>query len=258
MNKLEGKTAVITGSDSGIGQASAIEFAKEGADVAITYHTDLEGAEHTLGKVENSGRKGIIIQLDTSSEEEVEQMFDQVMDEFGTVDILMNNAGINASDVQVADMSTEQWDQTMKIDLYGYFFCARRFIRIRKEEGGGGKLINVTSVHEELPSAGGADYCAAKGAIRNLTRCLALEVAEDNINVNNLAPGMILTPFNREAIEDPETREEQTGNIPMKRAGKPEEVARVAVFLASDESDYVSGSSYVIDGGLMQNVGQGA
>lgn len=258
MKKLEGKTALITGSDSGIGQSTAIEFAREGADVVITYHGDREGAEETLQEVEKAGRKGIIIQVDTSSEDEVENMFDRALEEFDTLDILMNNAGIDASEVPVADMSTEQWDKTMKIDLYGYFFCARRFIQIRKKADGGGKLINVTSVHEEIPIAGGADYCCAKGAIRNLTRCLALEVAEEGINVNNLAPGMVLTPFNKEAIEDPETREEQTGNIPMKRAGKPEEVARLAVFLASEDSDYVNGSSYVIDGALMQNVGQGA
>lgn len=258
MSKLEGKTALITGSDSGIGQATAIEFAKEGADVVITYHKDREGAEDTLQEVRNAGRRGILIQVDTSSEKQVEKMFDRTIEEFDPPDILVNNAGINASDVHVADMSTEQWNQTMKVDLYGYFFCARRFIRIRKENGGGGKLINVTSVHEELPVAGGADYCAAKGAVRNLTRCLALEVAEDNINVNNLAPGMVLTPFNEEAVEDPKARDEQTRNIPMKRAGKPEEVARLAVFLASGDSDYVSGSSYFIDGALMQNVGQGA
>lgn len=258
MRKLEEKIALITGSDSGIGQATAIEFAREGADVIITYHEDREGAEETLREVEKAGRKGIIIQVDTSSEGQVEKMFDQALQEFERLDILVNNAGIDASDVNVADMTTEQWDKTLKIDLYGYFFCARRFIQIRKKAGGGGKLINVTSVHEEIPSAGGADYCCAKGAIRNLTRCLSLEVAEEGINVNNLAPGMVLTPFNQEAIEDSEKRKEQTDNIPMKRAGKPKEVARLAVFLASEESDYVNGSSYVVDGGLMQNMGQGA
>lgn len=258
MGRLEGKAALITGSDSGIGQATAIEFAREGADIIVTYHSDQEGAEETLQKVKNAGREGIIIQTDTRSEKEVEEMFDQAIAEFETLDILVNNAGINAAGIHVADMSTEQWDNTLKTDLYGYFFCARRFIRLCKKEGSGGKIINVTSVHEELPGEGSADYCAAKGAVRNLTRCLALEVSEDNINVNNLAPGMILTPFNPEAIEDEDTREEQTESIPMKRAGKPEEVAKVAVFLASKDSDYVNGSTYVIDGGLMQNVGQGA
>lgn len=258
MGKLEEKTALITGSDSGIGQSTAIEFAREGADVVVTYFKDQEGAEETLQKVEETGNRGMVLQINTRSEEEVESMFDQAIEKFGTPDIMVNNAGIDAAGIPIDEMSTERWNKTMKTDLYGYFFCARRFIQIRKEEGGGGKLINVTSVHEELPGIGSADYCAAKGAVRNLTRCLALEVAEDRINVNNLAPGMILTPFNKEAIEDEETREEKTDSIPMKRAGKPGEVARVAVFLASEDSDYVHGSTYVIDGGLMRNVGQGA
>lgn len=258
MKRLEGKVAIITGSDSGIGQATAIEFAKEGADVVITFHTDEEGAEETQRQVEKAGQKGLILQVNTGSENEVEQMFKDVLNKFDLPDILVNNAGIDASDIPVAEMSTDQWDKSMKVNLYGYFYCVRRFINIRKENGGGGKIINVTSVHEELPGPGAADYCAAKGAIRNMTRCLALELAEDNISVNNLAPGMILTPFNKEAIEDKEKREKQTSSIPMKRAGKPEEVARVAVFLASGDSDYVTGSSYFIDGGLMQNVGQGA
>lgn len=258
MGKLEGKSALITGSDSGIGQATAIAFAQEGADIVVTYHSDREGAEETLQKVNDAGREGITLQADTRSEKEVEEMFDRALAEFETLDILVNNAGVNAAGTRVADMSSEQWDNTLKTDLYGYFFCARRFIRHRKKEGGGGKIVNVTSVHEELAGEGSADYCAAKGGVRNLTRCLALEVSEDNINVNNLAPGMILTPFNQGAIEDEETREEQTNSIPMKRAGKPEEVAKVALFLASGDADYVNGSTYVIDGGLMQNVGQGA
>jgi glucose 1-dehydrogenase len=258
MNKLEGKTALVTGSDSGIGEASAVAFAEEGANVVITYHSDEDGAKQTLQKVEEAGAEGIYMQVDTSAEEEVGQMFEQAVKEFGTVDILMNNAGVNAQGIPVAEMSTDQWDKTIKTDIYGYFFCARRFIKIRKDEGGGGKLINVTSIHEEVPIPGGADYCCAKGAIRNLTRCLALEVAEDEINVNNIAPGMILTPFNEQAVEDRETRDERTKHIPMKRAGNPEDVARVALFLASDDSDYVNGSTYTVDGGLMQNLGQGA
>lgn len=185
-------------------------------------------------------------------------MFDYALEEFGRLDILMNNAGIQGAEVPVDEMSTELWDKTMKVNLYGHFFCARRFILIRKNEGGGGKLINVTSTHEEIPIAGAADYCCTKGAVKNFTRCLALELAEHNISVNNLAPGMILTPFNEEAMQNAKPRENKTSRIPMKRAGKSEEVAKVAVFLASEDSDYVNGSSYTIDGGLMQKLGQGA
>lgn len=258
MGKLDGKVALITGSDSGIGKATAIEFAKEGASIVITYRSDRDGAEETLKEVEKEGGKGLIVEVDVSYEEQVEEMFDKAIKEFGTVDILMNNAAVNGQGERVADMSTEIWETAMKTNVYGYFFCARRFINIRKEAGGKGKIINVTSVHEEIPSIGTAEYCSSKGAVRNFTRTLALELAEDGINVNNLAPGMILTPMNQEAKDDKEEREEKTQNIPMKRAGEPKEVARLAVFLASSDSDYVTGSTYVIDGGLMQNVGQGA
>lgn len=258
MGKLDGKIALITGSDSGIGKATAIEFAKEGANVVVTYHSDKEGAEDTLQKVEAAGAKGIVLQVDVSDEARVEEMFDKTLERFGTLDILMNNAAINGQGYRVEDLSTENWDKAIRTNVYGYFFCVRRFIKIRKQEGGKGKIINVSSVHEEIAAPGTADYCASKGAIKMLTRTLALELAEDGINVNNIAPGMILTPFNQEAREDEKTRKEKEQNIPMKRAGNPEEVGKLAVFLASSDSDYVTGSTYEMDGGLMRNVGQGA
>lgn len=258
MGRLDGKIALITGSDSGIGKATAIEFAKEGANVVVTYHSDKEGAEETLQKVEAAGAKGIVLQVDVSDEARVEEMFDKTLERFGTLDILMNNAAINGQGYKVEDLSTENWDKAIRTNVYGYFFCVRRFIKIRKQEGGKGKIINVSSVHEEIAAPGTADYCASKGAIKMLTRTLALELAEDGINVNNIAPGMILTPFNQEAQENEETREKKTQNIPMKRAGTPEEVGKLAVFLASADSDYVTGSTYEMDGGLMRNVGQGA
>ena len=258
MGKLEGKVALITGSDSGIGQASAIAFAKEGANVVVTYHTDEEGAKETLQQIEQEGRKGIVLQVDISEEKEVEEMFDRALQEFGKVNILMNNAAIDGQGFKVAEMPTENWDKAIKINLYGTFFCTRRFIKDLRKQKEKGKIINVSSVHEEIPAPGTAEYCASKGAVRNFTRVLALELAEEGINVNNIAPGMILTPMNQEAIEDKKTREEQVQHIPMKRAGKPEEIGKLAVFLASSDSDYVTGSTYVMDGGLMQNLGQGA
>lgn len=258
MEKLKGKVALITGSDSGIGQATAIEFAKEGADVVICYHSDKEGAEETLKEVEKLNRKGIVLQVDISDEQNVAQLFEQALEKFGTLDILVNNAAVNGSGIHVADMSTEVFDKTIRTNLYGTFFCSRTFIRHRKQKGGKGKIINVSSVHEEIVSAGTADYCASKAGVRNLARTMALELAEDGINVNNIAPGMILTPMNQEAVDDKEARQKSEKNIPMKRAGKPEEIAKVAVFLASSDSDYVTGSSYFMDGGLSQHVGQGA
>jgi glucose 1-dehydrogenase len=258
MQKLEGKVALITGSDSGIGQATAIEFAKEGADIIITYYSDKDGAENTLKEVTKFNRKGVVLQVDISDEEAVENLFTQAIKEFGTINILVNNAAVNGSGVKVADMDTEIFDRTIRTNLYGTFFCCRSFIRHRQQNGGKGKIINVTSVHEEIVSAGTADYCASKGAVRNLTRTLALELAEDGINVNNIAPGMILTPMNQEAVDNKEVREDKAQNIPMKRPGNPEEIGRLAVFLASSDSDYVTGSSYFMDGGLSQYMGQGA
>ncbi len=256
--RLTGKVALITGSDSGIGHATAIQFAQEGAAVVLTYHHDKGGADRAREQVESAGGRALVVQVDVSEESQVEHLFDRAIEAFGTVDILMNDAGVDASGAEVADLSTAVWDRAIKTNLYGYFFCCRRFVNIRKQAGGGGKIINITSVHEEQPRAGAADYDCSKGAIRNLTRTLALELAPYKINVNNLAPGMVLTPMNQKAIDDPAYLEQQVQSIPWKRAAQPEEIAGLALFLASSDADYVTGSTNVMDGGLMQNAGQGA
>jgi glucose 1-dehydrogenase len=213
--RLDSRIALITGSDSGIGQATAIEFAREGADVVVHYLDDVAG--------------------------------------------LMNNAGVDASGDEVADLSTETFEAAIRTNLFGAFFCCRRYVRLRKSGSEpGGKIINVTSVHQDIPNAGGADYDCSKGALRMLTRTLALELAPLRINVNSLGPGMVLTPFNQAAIDDPKLLDEQVQSIPWKRAAEPVEIARLAVFLASADSDYVTGATYFMDGGLMINVGQGA
>lgn len=257
--RLHDKIALITGSDSGIGQGSAIEFAKEGADVVVHYLHDAEGAETTSAAVEAEGCRSVVVQADISDEDQVQRMFAEAIERFGHIDILMNNAGVDASGDDVSDLATETWDTAIRTNLYGAFFCCRRFIQLRKAGGElGGKIINVTSVHQEIPNAGGADYDCSKGALRNLTHVLALELAPLRINVNNLAPGMVLTPFNQPAIDDPDLLHEQVQSIPWKRAAEPAEIGRLAVFLASADSDYVTGSTYFMDGGLMQNIGQGA
>lgn len=258
MKKLANKTALITGSDSGIGKAAALEFASEGAKVVVTYHSDEEGAQQTLKEIQAAGGEGMVLQVDVSEEKEVEKMFDKAIEKFGQIHILMNNAAINGQGYRVEDMPTEKWDLAIRTNLYGYFFCTRRFIKEIKKKKEKGKIINVSSVHEDIPAPGTAEYCATKGAIRMFTRVLALELAEDGINVNNIAPGMILTPMNQEAKDDKEQREAQVQHIPMKRAGKPEEIAKLALFLASSDSDYVTGSSYFMDGGLVRQMGQGA
>jgi glucose 1-dehydrogenase len=258
-DRLHDKIALITGSDSGIGKATAIEFAKEGADVVVHYLDDAEGAGETRQAVEAEGRRAIVAQADITDEQAVHRLFEEAVEAFDRVDILMNNAGVDASGDDVADLSTETFDRAIKANLYGAFFCCRRFVQLRKScAATGGKIINVTSVHQEIPNPGGADYDCSKGALRNLTRTLALELAPLKINVNNLGPGMVLTPFNQPAVDDPELLDEQVQSIPFKRAAEPSEIGRLAVFLASADSDYVTGADYFMDGGLMRNVGQGA
>jgi glucose 1-dehydrogenase len=185
-------------------------------------------------------------------------MFDETVAQLGAPDILVNNAAINADGTPVAEMETEAWDRVIRTNLYGPFFASRRFIRERRRAGGGGRIINISSVHEEIPTNGGGAYDATKGALKMFARNLSLEVAGDRITVNNIAPGMILTPMNQEALDDPDARRKQTAAIPWKRAGRPEEVAQLAVYLASPAADYITGSSFFIDGGLRMMYGQGA
>lgn len=256
--KLENKVGLVTGSDSGIGQATAVAFAREGADVAITYFRDRDGAEQTRQRVEDCGRRAAVFQIDLRRPDDVERLFGRIDEALGTPDILVNNAGIDSTGEPVADVAIEAWDNVIRTNLYGPFYCCRQFVRRRRTRGGGGRIINITSVHQEIPRAGASGYDAAKGGLRNLTRTLCLEVAEDRINVNNIAPGMVLTPFNQQAIDDPRTREEQVRNIPWKRAAEPREVAALAVYLASDDADYVTGQTFTIDGGLSMSLGQGA
>lgn len=258
MDTLKGKVALITGSDSGIGRAIAIEFAKHGASVVITYHSDKEGAEEAEKVAEEVGGDAIVADLDVSDEKSVAEVFEKLINKFGQLDILVNNAAVNGSGIPLAEMPTEVFDTTIRTNLYGTFFCCREFVKYLRKNKRRGKIINVTSVHEEICSPGNSDYNASKAGVRNLTRTLALELAPEGINVNNIAPGMILTPMNQEAMDDPRVRKEKEQHIPMKRAGRPEEIAKVALFLAGPESDYVTGSTYVMDGGLMQNLGQGA
>ena len=258
MKKLTGKAALITGSDSGIGQATAIQFAEEGANVVVVYLHDAEGADKTRQAVEQAGQQALVVQSDVSDPKQAEDLFQQAVAKFGTLDILVNNAGVSGAHKPVAEMTPEEFEKTIRINLFGPFYLARLFAQHRQQHGGKGKIVNVTSIHEEVVSPKTADYCAAKGGLRNLTRTLALELAEQGTNVNNLAPGMILTPMNQKALDDPEASHKGEEKIPMKRAGQPEEIAKLALFLASADSDYVTGSTYVMDGGFMRQLGQGA
>lgn len=256
--KLSGKVAIVTGSDSGIGQSIAREFAQGGADVAVTWLHDEAGAQETATSVRNAGRKALVTQVDVRDPAAVAALFADVESQLGVPFILVNDAGIDSVGKNVAEMTVEEWDDRFRSNVHGPFYACQHFIRARQKAGGGGKIINITSVHEDIPRAGAAGYCASKGALRNLTRCLALELAGDRINVNNIAPGMVKTPMNQQALDDPKVMEQQVQSIPLKRAAEPEEIAQLALYLASSESDYASGQTYVLDGGLMMNLGQGA
>ncbi|MGE5649701.1 MAG: SDR family oxidoreductase [Bacillota bacterium] len=256
--RLKGELALVTGSDSGIGQATAIAFAREGADVVITYFHDRQGAERTAREVEAAGRKAAVYQLDVRESSRVAQLFRDVKGAQGVPTILVNDAGIDAAGKMVRDMSDADWDDAIRTNLYGPFYCCREFIRAIEGSGRHGCIINITSVHQEIPRAGASGYDSAKGGLRNLTTTLALELAEKNININNIAPGMVLTPMNQSAVDDPEVLKKQVQSIPMKRAARPEEIAHAAVFLASAQASYIHGTTLVVDGALMLFQGQGA
>lgn len=256
--KFDKRIAIVTGSDSGIGQAIAIAFAKQGANIVITHHKDSKGTEETKKAVENECQLAIVVGLDQKNPSSIEKVFQETKNKLGIPTILVNNAGADSTGKNVKDMSIEEWDDRIRTNLYGPFYFCKYFLKELENSNEKASIINITSVHQEIPRAGASDYCAAKGALRNLTYCLALEVAEKNITVNNIAPGMVLTPFNQEAVDDPKVREQQVQSIPVKRAAKPEEIANAVVFLASDESSYIHGTTLFIDGGLMQYQGQGA
>lgn len=258
--RLKDRIAVVTGADSGIGRATAVAFAEEGADVVITYLNDAEGAAATRREVESHGRRALALQADQRDPAAVNSLFEETRRRLGVPTILVNNAAAPLTGKPVRDMPVEDWDNVIKTNLYGPFYCCQQFIRLLEKEHDHphATIINITSVHEEIPYPGAAAYDSAKGGLRNLTRTLALELAESDINVVNIAPGMVLTPMNQEALDDPRAREQQVQSIPVKRAAEPWEIAQAAVYFASRAGWYVHGASLFIDGGLMQNLGQGA
>jgi glucose 1-dehydrogenase len=253
---LAGRVAVVTGSDSGIGRAIAEAFALEGADVAVTYHSDEDGARATAAQVEAAGGRAMVQSLDARDEASVAMLMGSVEEGLGLPHILVNCAGVGGSK-PFAETTFEDFDNVLKTDLYGPFFFCREFVR-RRQGVNGGKIINITSVHEAIPSPGNASYGAAKGGLLTLTRSLAMELAEQRINVNAIAPGLIRTPMTMKRTDDPQARAKEMPRIPWHRPGEPWEVARLAVYLASEDADYVTGQSFTIDGGLEMNWGQGA
>lgn len=250
--------AIVTGSDSGIGRATAEALARAGHDILVTYHSDRDGAEETAQALRALDRTVHVQALDQSDPEQVEALFARLDDLGLRADVLINNAGIDASGARAVEMEDKDWLATVATDLTGPFLLCRAFAQRAVPAGKGGRIVNVSSIHQEVPRAGSAAYDAAKGGLRMLARTLALELAEARITVNNVAPGMIMTPINQAAQDDPELRREMESHIPLRRAGQPEEVAALIAFLVSEDAAYITGQSFFIDGGLSINLGQGA
>jgi len=257
MKGLKGKNALITGASSGIGQAIAIRLAQEGANIAINYRSSPEEAENTekmamqkaCGDIESCGVKSLLIQGDVSKEEDIVNMVNTVVDKFGSLEILVNNAGIQ-KECPSDEIATKDFDQVIAVNLRGAYLCARETLKYLLSQNRPGVIINISSVHEIIPRPLYVSYSISKGGMENLTKTLALEYAERGIRVNAVAPGATITPINKAWTDDPEKKAVVESHIPMARAGTSEEMAAAVAFLASDEAAYITGQTLFVDGGL--------
>ena len=250
--RLEGKNALITGASKGIGRATAIRFAQEGANVIINHRASAEEAEVTrvqAAEAARGGSRGVIIQADVSEEAQVVELFRKAIAELGSVDILVNNAGIQKPE-ESHDVTLDDFDRVINVNLRGAFVCAREALRHFLKRGGGGVILNNSSVHEIIPKPKYVPYSISKGGMENLTKTLALEYASRGIRVNAVGPGAVVTPINQAWIDDVKARAEVESHIPMGRAAEPEEIAAVFAFLASDDASYITGQTIFACGGL--------
>jgi glucose 1-dehydrogenase len=247
---LAGKVVLVTGASSGIGAAIAVECGRQGASVVINYIGPREAAEAVAQQVNNA----LTVEADVSRADEINRMVEQAITRFGRIDVLVNNAGIEHS-APFLDKTEADWDRVLSVDLKGPFLCSQAVARDMVRRSAHGTIINISSVHEDLPFPGYAAYCAAKGGLRMLCRDLALELAPYNINVVNVAPGAIATPINTATLQDPEKKLALEREIPLRRIGTPEEVASLVAYLASDAAAYITGTTVFIDGGLMRQTG---
>ena len=250
--RLEGKVAIITGSSSGIGQAIAERFASEGADCVIDYRDAHDGPEQTVAAIQAAGGKAIAIQADVASLTDTKNLVDQAYAQLGRCDILVNNAGIEKR-APFWDVTEADYDAVMDVNLKGAFFLTQAFVRRLRDAKLPGRILNTSSVHEDMAFPNFTSYCCAKGAMRMMTRNLAVELGPLGITINNIAPGAVNTPINTSLLADKPKLNALLANIPLGRLGTPDEVAGVALFLASDDGAYTTGSTYFVDGGLIRN-----
>lgn len=262
MMKLEGKVALVTGSSQGIGQAIAIKLAAEGAKIVIDYRSHPEGAEDTLKQVEAVGGNchlakdhapnGYVVQADLGDINQVRNLVHEGIKHFGKLDILVNNAGMERR-APFWEVTEADYDMVLNVNLKGAFFAAQTLVQHLIETKRTGKIINISSVHEELPFPNFASYCLSKGGIKMMARDLAIELGPYGITINNVAPGAIETPINTKLLNDPQELNALLQNIPLNRLGKPNDVASLVAFLASSDADYITGSTFFVDGGLLWN-----
>ncbi|MBD2728152.1 glucose 1-dehydrogenase [Nostoc sp. FACHB-892] len=253
MKKLEGKVALVTGSSGGIGQAIAVHLAEQGADVVIDYRSHPEGAEETLSKVEAAGSKGLTIKADLSVISDIRQLIDQGIQYFGKLDILVNNAGIDGRNADFWNITEADYDAVINLNLKGTFFATQAIVQHFIETKRTGKIINISSTHEEIAFPHFTAYCASKGGVKMTMRNLAVELGPLGITINNVAPGAIETPINSKLLNDPEKLGALLKNIPLGRLGKPQDIAPIVSFLASADADYITGATFYVDGGLSRN-----
>jgi len=253
---LAGQPALVTGANSGIGKAVALGLAAAGADVVVNYVVNPEAADLVAHEIDGMGRRALVIKADVSQEDEVVAMFAKAIDHFGTLHIVCSNAGLQR-DSPFDQMTLEQWNTVIGVNLTGQFLCTREAAREFKRRGpvetisvAAGKIICMSSVHQEIPWAGHANYAASKGGVMLLMKSIAQELAPYRIRVNSIAPGAIRTPINTAAWSTPEAYKDLMTLVPYKRIGEPEDIARAAVWLASDAADYVTGATLFVDGGM--------
>ena len=256
-NRLQSKTAVITGGDQGIGLAIAQKFAAEGADIALCYRSNKTGADQAVASIQQLGRRAAAFQCDVGVVAQGQKFISDAAAQFGHLDILVNNAGLERR-ADFWDATEADFDAVLNVNLKGLFFITQAFVKHRMaspapDKRPGGKIINVSSVHEELPFPHFASYCASKGGVKMLTRNLSIELAPLGITINSIAPGAIETPINKNLLNDPVKLGSLLQNIPLKRLGTPEDVANMAAFLASPDSNYATGTTFFLDGGLTWN-----